>query len=51
MWPMLDDRNETISTHQIDGVGIWDHTSMDQLDDAAPRSRTRTGRVAASAAS
>jgi acetyl esterase/lipase len=27
MWPMLDDRNETISAQQIDGVGIWDHTS------------------------
>jgi acetyl esterase/lipase len=27
MWPMLDDRNETMSAHQIDGVGIWDRTS------------------------
>jgi acetyl esterase/lipase len=27
MWPMLDDRNETISARQIDGVGIWDRTS------------------------
>jgi len=27
MWPMLDDRNETISAQQIDGVGIWDRTS------------------------
>jgi acetyl esterase/lipase len=27
MWPMLDDRNETVSAQQIDGVGIWDHTS------------------------
>jgi acetyl esterase/lipase len=27
MWPMLDDRNETVSAHQIDGVGIWDRTS------------------------
>ena len=22
--PMLDDRNETISSHQIDGIGLWD---------------------------
>ena len=27
MWPMLDDRNSTVSALQIDGVGIWDHTS------------------------
>lgn len=27
MWPMLDDRNATVSARQIDGVGIWDHTS------------------------
>ena len=27
MWPMLDDRNETVSSRQIDGVGIWDRTS------------------------
>ena len=27
MWPMLDDRNQTVSARQIDGVGIWDHTS------------------------
>jgi acetyl esterase/lipase len=27
MWPMLDDRNQTVSAQQIDGVGIWDRTS------------------------
>lgn len=27
MWPMLDDRNDTVSAQQIDGVGIWDRTS------------------------
>ncbi|MDQ2796282.1 MAG: alpha/beta hydrolase [Actinomycetota bacterium] len=27
--PMLDDRNESISSRQIDGVGIWDRTSND----------------------
>jgi acetyl esterase/lipase len=25
--PMLDDRNQTISSHQIQGIGIWDRTS------------------------
>ena len=25
--PMLDDRDRTVSTHQIDGVGVWDRTS------------------------
>lgn len=27
MWPMLDERNNTVSSHQIDGIGVWDHTS------------------------
>jgi acetyl esterase/lipase len=27
IYPMLDDRNETVSSHQIDGVGVWDRTS------------------------
>ena len=26
---MLDDRNETVSSHQIDGVGVWDRRSND----------------------
>jgi len=25
--PMLDDRNDTISAHQIDGIGVWDRAS------------------------
>lgn len=25
--PMLDDRNDTVSARQIDGVGVWDRTS------------------------
>ncbi|MFE0026100.1 alpha/beta hydrolase fold domain-containing protein [Amycolatopsis sp. NPDC059021] len=25
--PMIDDRNETVSSHQYDGVGVWDRTS------------------------
>ncbi|MEU0508190.1 MULTISPECIES: alpha/beta hydrolase [unclassified Amycolatopsis] len=27
--PMLDDRNETPSTHQMKGLGVWDRTSND----------------------
>lgn len=27
MWPMIDDRLETPSSHQVDGAGIWDRTS------------------------
>lgn len=27
IYPMLDDRNETVSSHQIDGEGVWDRTS------------------------
>ncbi|MEU1212581.1 alpha/beta hydrolase [Streptomyces sp. NPDC005791] len=27
MYPMLDDRNTTVSSHQIDGIGVWDRTS------------------------
>ena len=27
MYPMLDDRNDTVSSHQIDRVGVWDRTS------------------------
>jgi acetyl esterase/lipase len=25
--PMLDDRDQTVSTHQVDGVGVWDRGS------------------------
>ncbi len=25
--PMLDDRDDTVSAHQIDGIGVWDHES------------------------
>lgn len=27
IYPMLDDRDATVSTHQIDGVGVWDRGS------------------------
>jgi acetyl esterase/lipase len=29
MYPMLDDRNDTVSSHQIDGIGVWDRGSND----------------------
>jgi acetyl esterase/lipase len=32
--PMLDDRNESVSSRQIDGLGIWDRTSNDTGWDA-----------------
>jgi acetyl esterase/lipase len=25
--PMLDDRNDTVSAHQVDGIGVWDRAS------------------------
>ena len=27
IYPMLDDRNETVSSHQFQGIGVWDRTS------------------------
>lgn len=27
IYPMIDDRNDTVSSHQIDGEGVWDRTS------------------------
>ena len=27
IYPMLDDRDQTVSTHQFDGVGVWDRVS------------------------
>ena len=27
MCPMLDDRNDTVSSRQMDGLGVWDHTA------------------------
>jgi acetyl esterase/lipase len=47
--PMLDDRNDTVSAHQIDGVGVWDRTSNDTGWTALLGDR-RGGDVAASAA-
>lgn len=34
IYPMIDDRNETVSSYQIQGEGVWDRTSNDTGWDA-----------------
>ena len=34
IYPMLDDRNATVSSHQIQGIGVWDRISNDTGWDA-----------------
>lgn len=34
IYPMIDDRNSTVSSHQIDGTGVWDRGSNDTGWDA-----------------
>lgn len=48
--PMLDDRNETVSSHQIDGVGVWDRGSNDTGWDAYLGDRRGTDAVSIYAA-
>jgi acetyl esterase/lipase len=50
MYPMIDDRNETISSHQIDGTGVWDRGSNDTGWDALLGDRRKTDRVSIYAA-
>lgn len=50
MCGMLDDRNETISSHQIDGIGVWDRTSNDTGWFALLGDRLQTGDVSIYAA-
>jgi acetyl esterase/lipase len=50
MAPMLDDRNETISSYQIDGIGIWDRTSNQAGWDALLGDRRGTDEVSIYAA-
>jgi len=45
IYPMLDDRNETISSHQIQGIGVWDRTSNDTGWDALLGERRGTDAV------
>jgi len=48
--PMLDDRNETISSYQIDGIGLWDRRSNDAGWDALLGDRRKTDQVSIYAA-
>jgi acetyl esterase/lipase len=50
MCPMLDDRNDTISSHQFVGVGVWDRGSNDVGWDALLGERRRTDAVSIYAA-
>ena len=47
MYPVLDDRNDTVSSRQIDGVGIWDRTSNDTAWTASLGERRGTDQVTA----
>jgi acetyl esterase/lipase len=49
-YPMLDDRNDTVSAHQIDGVGVWDRGSNETGWDALLGDRRRTDAVSIYAA-
>ena len=48
--PMLDDRNETVSSHQIDGIGVWDRISNDTGWNALLGDRRKTDAVSIYAA-
>jgi acetyl esterase/lipase len=48
--PMLDDRNETISSHQIDGIGVWDRGCNEVGWNALLGDRCKTDRVSMYAA-
>lgn len=45
MYPMLDDRNDTISSRQLIGEGIWDRISNETGWDALLGDRRKTGDV------
>ena len=45
IYPMLDDRNETASSHQVDGFGVWDRGSNDTGWDALLGDRRKTDAV------
>lgn len=50
MYPMIDDRNETVSSHQMVGVGVWDRTSNDTGWDALLGARRHSDDVSIYAA-
>jgi acetyl esterase/lipase len=50
IYPMLDDRNETVSSQQINGIGVWDRGSNDMGWDAYLGDRRKTDQVSIYAA-
>jgi acetyl esterase/lipase len=50
IYPMIDDRNETVSSHQVDGEGVWDRTSNQTGWDALLGNRRGTDSVSIYAA-
>ena len=50
MSPMIDDRNDTSSAHQVDGVGVWDRTSNETGWTALLGDRRGTDDVSSAAA-
>jgi acetyl esterase/lipase len=50
MYPMIDDRNETVSSHQIDRTGFWDRGSNDMAWGALLGDRRKTDAVSIYAA-
>jgi acetyl esterase/lipase len=47
MYPVLDDRNDTVSSYQADGIGVWDRNSNQTAWDASLGERRGTDRVSA----
>ncbi|MEJ1087953.1 alpha/beta hydrolase [Microbacterium sp. Mu-80] len=45
IYPMIDDRNTTVSSHQIQGIGVWDRVSNDTGWDALLGDRRGTDDV------
>lgn len=50
IYPMIDDRNESVSSHQIDGIGVWDRISNVTGWDALLGERRNTDAVSIYAA-
>ncbi len=50
IYPMIDDRNDTVSSHQVDGEGVWDRTSNQTGWDALLGDRRGTDDVSIYAA-
>ena len=50
IYPMIDDRNDTVSARQVDGEGVWDRTSNDTGWDALLGERRGTDEVSIYAA-